>query len=252
MSSGPQSVGQRFSVVCAGCERPFAARPDWIGRTVQCPHCGLHVVVPEPGSGRAAPTACMSMTATMQRFTFGCPRCHALLESHTGMCGQAGRCPTCNAQFVVPAPSGQPGNPPQARLLQAETQDPTPMHAYAASGHQAPRIVKGPKGEPAIECPRCKKVGPITANNCPGCGTPFTIEGVPLTVGRPGEGLATTALVLGIVSVPLYAAIVLGPLALAFGLASWLRRASPLPSGKALAGIILGLGATALALTWLL
>ncbi len=115
------------------------------------------------------------------------------------------------------------------------------MHAYAASGQQAPRIRHGPDGTPCIECPRCGGRSSITSNNCPSCGVPFTMEGVPTSAGRRGSGLATTALVLGIVSLCLFQLVVVGPLAILFALASWMRSGNTRPSGMAIAGAVLGI-----------
>src|SRR5947209_11398302 len=40
-----------------------------------------------------------------------------------------------------------------------------PVHAYAAAGERAPRILRRNDGTQNIQCPRCNSVSPITANN---------------------------------------------------------------------------------------
>ncbi|MCK4341504.1 MAG: hypothetical protein KAY37_07270 [Phycisphaerae bacterium] len=243
-----EESSDRFTIICLHCDSQMVAQAAWVGREVLCPHCSQALRVPcFRGDGR--PVLADPPQPTMERrFNFACPRCQSLLESHTGMCGRTGRCPTCNAQFVVPAVGHRRGAPQLAALLDKDDQDPTPMHAYAANGHQAPRICRRKDGTPLIECPRCGAHSDVSVNNCPNCGIPFTIDGVPTSSGTPGQSLAVTSLVLGICSIPLFLLFVLGPLAIIFGLASWLRRATPMPSGQATAGIILGTGSTLLTL----
>lgn len=233
---------------CPHCAQEMRVRPEWFGQQVQCPHCGAPV--PVPADGPAASAAATSPAAG-PRFTFPCPRCKSLLESSAEMEGQPARCPTCNAPFEVPSCDPQTGRPLEARLLDADRQDPTPMHAYAASGHQAPRISHRADGTSCIECPRCGAQAEVTADNCPACGVPFTLDGVSTPSGKPGRGAALTSLVLGLVAIPGIACMlgpVCGPAAVVFGLASWFRRGTTAPPGQALAGIILGLAATAFAL----
>ena len=70
---------------------------------------------------------------------------------------------------------------------------------------------------------------------------PFTIEGVPTARTGAGTSLATAALVVGILAIPLCVFIVPGAVAVGLGLASWLRQPAKRPAGQALAGAILGL-----------
>jgi hypothetical protein len=62
---------------------------------------------------------------------------------------------------------------------------PTPVHAYAAAGEKAPRIIRKEDDTCAIQCPRCGGESPVEADNCSHCGTPFTMEGAvaEVTVG---------------------------------------------------------------------
>jgi DNA-directed RNA polymerase subunit RPC12/RpoP len=241
MSLPDAGAASRFTLICLKCDRPISARPDWVGREVRCPHCAAVMCVPPPrADGQPVRGALPPLATQEQRFSFACPRCASLLESHPAQCGQTGRCPTCGARFVVPRTVSHYGPPQQATLLDRDDQDPTPMHAYAASGHQAPKIHRRPDGTPEIECPRCGHRCDIAANNCSSCGIPFTIEGVPTARGGSGHTLATAALVLGIVSIPLCALFVPAGLAVVFGVISWFRQSLRRPSGAALAGIILG------------
>ncbi|MEW6250058.1 MAG: hypothetical protein AB1716_05380 [Planctomycetota bacterium] len=174
------------------------------------------------------------------RFIFGCPRCGSLLETERRSAGQPGNCPTCAARLTIPVPAAD-WSVPQAQLLDPDRQDPTPMHAYAASGVQAPRIQRGPGDKLEIECPRCGLRSPITDNNCRACGVPFTIEGVPTARPAGADGLAVAALVFGVLSMPLAAFVVPALVALALALASWARKREPTPSAPAIVGGVLAM-----------
>jgi hypothetical protein len=241
MATPDDSAGERFTMTCVHCARELLGRRAWIGRDVQCPHCTSILTVPEPAPPGQETRAEVSASTAQRRFSFSCPRCQSLLESHAGMCGHPARCPTCNANLAIPPSPRVGAGPPKATLAEQDLQDPTPMHAYAASGHQAPRLCRRTNGELAIECPRCEALCDISVNSCPSCGVPFTIDGVPTVTGKPGNALAVTSLVLGILAVPMFAAVVLGPLALVFGMISWFQRARAYPSGKAIAGMLLGM-----------
>lgn len=245
MSAAHDDSDERCRIVCHGCGRQVLASAAWIEQQVRCPHCATALPVPGRGADPPAP-ATPPQLRVRHRFSFACPRCQSLLESQAGMGGQTGRCPTCNARLVMPRLDPVTGRPADAKLIDRNDQDPTPMHAYAASGHQAPRIRRRRDGTLQIECPRCGTRGEITADNCPGCGIPFTMEGMPTADAGAGRALAVTALVLGIISLPTCWLLVPGALAVGFGLASWLRRATARPSGPALAGIILGIVSLAL------
>ncbi len=247
MSSADAKAPQRFTLVCLKCERTILVRAAWIGQEVRCPHCAVVMCVPPPREdGRPVRGALPPLVTREQRFSFACPRCESLLESQPALAGQNGRCPTCGARFVIPRFSVREGGIPRAVALDTDAQDPTPMHAYAARGDQAPRIHRGSDGTLQIECPRCGRRCEITADNCSACGVPFTIEGVPTVRTMGGDAVGTAAMVLGIVAVPLCALFVPGAVALLLGLTSWFRRATRRPSGQALTGIVLGLLSLAL------
>jgi len=180
-----------------------------------------------------------------RRYGFLCSYCSSRLEAVESMAAQQGTCPTCGNTIVIPILDSR------GRLIDPTTnevikQDPHPVHAYAAAGHRAPKIVTDPAGNSAIECPRCRRMNAISGNNCLGCGLPFTMDG---TMGDAISGTNTWAiasLVLGIVSlpggfclggVPPVLAIIFGGIALR-GMG---RTSSPQSGqGMAIAGIILG------------
>lgn len=249
MSSADAEASRRFTLICPKCERPIAVRAAWIGTEVRCPHCSAVMGVPSPrAGGQPVRGSLPGLTLQQHRFSFICPRCESLLESQPEQSGRTGTCPTCGARFVVPPYQGARDVLRPAALIDSDDQDPTPLHAYAASGHQAPRIHRGADGTPEIECPRCGRRSDITANNCSACRAPFTIEGVPTVQTVQGDALGTASLVLGIVGIPLCALLVPAGLAVVLGLASWLRRSRSRPSGHALAGIVLGLASLGLGL----
>lgn len=161
------------------------------------------------------------------------------------MAGQSGTCPTCGNSIVIPIldSRGRLIDPTSGQVIK---QDPHPVHAYAAAGHKAPMIVhvEG-SDEQYILCPRCNRNNPLSANNCAGCGLPFTMEG---TVGDAISGTNTWAvasLVLGIVSIAGGCIFIIPPLlAIIFGFIA-LRGANPSTGqasgqGLAIAGIVLG------------
>lgn len=238
-----------FQLDCPKCSRPVTATGELTGRTVACPHCALHFVIPAPGQpplvlGRPdAPRHRESL-----RFTFSCQRCNSILEGSSDLCGDLGRCPTCGAVFNVPQVDRQTGLPTGPAVVADDGQLPTPVHAYAAAGDKAPQIRRADDGELSIVCPRCSTQMPVDANLCTNCGIPFTIEGAAEITGTApsGNGLAIAALCVGIASVPLFMlAVVLGPVAIGLGVAG-LRRARRLGStgqgrSMAVAGIICGL-----------
>lgn len=238
MSQAPQTAEPRFVILCLRCDRPLLARPQWVGREVQCPHCfSVLRVPPQPADGQATRAAPPSL-APKRTFNFGCPRCGCLLEAHTGMCGNTGSCPTCAARFNIPYLHQASGQPYPATLVEGDVTDPTPLHAYAASGAEAPTIRRRPDGELEIECPRCKATNSIDSSTCAACGAPFTIEAAPTIEGYRADNRATAALVLGIIAIPTCMLILPGGLAVYFALASMSHGGT---SVRAVIGLVLGL-----------
>lgn len=160
------------------------------------------------------------------------------------MAAQEGNCPTCGNTIVIPILDryGRLIDPLTGKIIK---QDPHPVHAYAAAGERAPRIVRNREGKHAIQCPRCGAINAITSNNCGPCGMPFTMEGTTAPMGGgASNGLAVSSLVLGILSLPGSCLIVLGPLAVILGgVAMYQLSQTDEKSGRgiALAGIVLGL-----------
>jgi hypothetical protein len=238
----PQSV-KRFTILCRRCDRPVLAREAWVGREVQCPHCCSLMRVPAvPAEGRPVRAEAPSLSAR-QCFNFACPRCDCLLEAHTGMCGQPGMCPTCGARFNVPYLRGGSGRPEKATLIEGEgeAEGLVPVHAYAASGYQAPQIVRRADGTAVIECPRCNAHNPIDADTCTACGTPFTIEAAP-TIGKlRRDTRATSSITLGVVGLILFPAVVPGLIAVWLGLSSVMFAGPGRRSNLGFVGLTLGL-----------
>lgn len=232
---------QRFTILCRRCDRPVLARAEWVGREVGCPHCQSLMRVPEvPADGRPVRAEAPSLSAR-HGFNFACPRCDCLLEAHTGMCGHLGTCPTCGAHFDVPFVHGPSGKPDKAKLIEGRAEDSTPLHAYAASGHQAPQIVQRDDGTSVIQCPRCNAHSPIDADTCVACGAPFTIEAA-ATVGKLyRDRRATASLTFGVIALPLFFTIIPGLLATWLGLRSVMFSGSSRRSAVGFVGLALGL-----------
>jgi hypothetical protein len=160
-------------------------------------------------------------------FQFQCLRCGSWLEARTSMCGQPGRCPTCDGSFTVPLVDRHTGRAVSDADPGRDGETPTPVHAYAAAGEKAPRIIRLADGNAVIECRRCQRRSPITMNSCPYCGVPFTMEGAgPGTAPQP-SGMAQAALIIGIIAMPLAfcggLGLVPGAIAFILGLVAWMN-----------------------------
>jgi hypothetical protein len=151
-----------------------------------------------------------------RRFGFNCGYCSSRLEANESMSGQEGQCPTCSNTIVIPILDryGRLIDPMSGKIIKP---DPHPVHAYAAAGERAPRILRSDDGHQHILCPRCQALSSITANNCKSCGMPFTMEGTTLEAAGTSNGFCVASLVLGIIGIPAFlcfpvplAAIVLG------------------------------------------
>lgn len=258
-----------YELPCPHCSKLVSASDDVVGLRVRCPHCQGEFVTPEPkrstletpvaqeaaqvtNQAVAAPpmsapaTATSVPTATMPhaRFHFHCPLCDSVLEATTEMSGRNGTCPSCATILRIPALDTDTGRLSEIRVLHGDVQDPTPVHAYAAAGALAPKIVRDDAGEAAIVCPRCESRCPVEADRCEACGLPFTLEGV--TYERPGgtsNGHAVLSLVFALVGLPCFALVVPQILAVTFGviaIAQIGQSSHKKGMGMALAGIIIG------------
>lgn len=238
MTASAHLPADRFALLCIRCQRTMIGRPEWAGREVQCPYCASTLVVPdEVEPGRVTRALPPSMTPR-EFFYFPCARCGTLVEAHTGMSGHSGSCPACAARLEIPFIDDR-GHPLPATILDGEVELPTPMHAYAASGDQAPRLIRAETGETIIECPRCKGLNSIEADACVGCGAPFTSEGTVTSDRIARDSLCTAALAAGVISIPLTALFVPALIAIGCWVAAVARaegRPTPL-SGRIGAGL---------------
>jgi hypothetical protein len=232
---------ERFTILCRRCDRPVLAREAWVGWEVQCPHCYSLMRVPAVPADRRPVLAEGPHLSTRHGFNFACPCCDCVLEAHTGMSGQLGTCPTCGTRFNIPYLRGRSGRPEPARVIEGEAQDPVPLHAYAASGYQAPQIVRRDDGTAVIECPRCNAHSPIDADTCVACGTPFTMEAAPTMARLRRDTRATSSVTLGVVGLVLFPLMLPGLIAVWLGLRSVMFAGPGRRSGVGLAGLTLGL-----------
>ncbi len=155
-----------------------------------------------------------------RKFSFRCLRCSSILEASASQCGSTARCPSCDALFTVPPVDPDTGGAARDADPGEDGELPAPVHAYAAAGANAPRIIRHDDDRLEIECPRCSNRSPVIADNCVRCGLPFTMEGA---TGRASSDSSsgTVALALGIIAlvcgfcpivgiIPGIAAIILG------------------------------------------
>ena len=197
---------RRFNVLCRRCDRVLIVRESWCDREVQCPHCYSLMRVPEPAPDDRPIRAESPFLLPRKVFNFACPKCECVLEAHSGMSAHKGTCPTCGVRFLIPL-MDEHGRPDKATLLEADEGElPAPVHAYAASGHQAPQIVEMDDGSPAIKCPRCNAYNDIDADTCAACAAPFTMVAAP-TMSRVNQerwaSASVTFSVIGILAFPL-------------------------------------------------
>jgi DNA-directed RNA polymerase subunit RPC12/RpoP len=200
---------------------------------------------PPPPSRASLPPSLGSRVGPGKRYGFNCPYCSSRLEATESMAAQEGQCPTCGNTIVIPILDryGRLIDPITKQIIK---QDPHPVHAYAAAGDRAPRIVRQTSGSQSIQCPRCSSVSPITANNCKSCGMPFTMEGTTLEAAGGNNPWCVASLVLGIIALPTCFLFVPGALAIIFGAIGYNQVASTGDDGAgggkgmAVAGMVCG------------
>src|SRR5438067_9592 len=225
---------------CHVCKTPLQAEDGQAGQLVRCPTCLTTLRVPAAqrelvGAGVGAALGGIS-SATAQRpgvggaggivggtmggfrsggkrYGFNCGYCSSRLEATEAMGAQEGQCPTCGNNITIPI-LDRYGRLIDPKTRQIIKQDPHPVHAYAAAGERAPRILRRPDGSQSIQCPRCSAASPITANNCKSCGMPFTMEGTTLEAAGTSNGFCVASLVLGIIGIPASCTVIAPPLAL--------------------------------------
>jgi DNA-directed RNA polymerase subunit RPC12/RpoP len=151
-----------------------------------------------------------------KHYGFNCGYCSSRLEATESMAGQEGQCPTCGNTIVIPILDryGRLIDPMTGKIIK---QDPHPVHAYAAAGERAPRILRQGNTTQVIQCPRCGSLSGITSNNCKSCGMPFTMEGTTIEAAGGGNGFCVSSLVLGIIGIPAGCTGIVPLLAIIFG-----------------------------------
>jgi DNA-directed RNA polymerase subunit RPC12/RpoP len=248
---------------CKVCGTALSAEPAQTGTLVRCPSCLTALRVPSPamagvasastgtssGSGVTLPPLQRSGSSGLlgarggKRYGFNCGYCSSRLEANEGMAAQEGQCPTCGNTITIPI-LDRYGRLIDPRTRQIIKQDPHPVHAYAAAGDRAPRILRQPGGQQNIQCPRCNALSPITANNCKSCGMPFTMEGTTLEAAGSSNGFCVASLVLGILGIPAGCTVITPLLAIVFGVIGYTQanQAGGEGGGKglAIAGIVCG------------
>jgi DNA-directed RNA polymerase subunit RPC12/RpoP len=254
---------------CNICRTALSAEESQAGQLVRCPKCLTTLRVPAMqrelagagvgggaagagagGAGRSTAfqrgtgtTLGTSGRAAGRRFGFNCGYCSSRLEATENQSGQEGQCPTCGNSIVIPILDryGRLIDPMTGKIIKP---DPHPVHAYAAAGERAPRILRSNDGKQNIVCPRCQAMSPIAANNCKSCGMPFTMEGTTLEASGTSNGFCVASLVLGIISLPAFCAVIPAVLAVIFGIIGYnqVSKSGAEGGGKgmAIAGVICG------------
>ena len=185
-----------------------------------------------------------------RRYGFNCQYCSSRLEATEDKAGQEGQCPTCGNAIVIPILDryGRLIDPMTGKVIK---QDPHPVHAYAAAGERAPRIVRDGNKQ-AIKCAKCGTVNPITGNNCKSCGMPFTMEGTTLEAAGASNGFCVASLVLGIIGIPAFCTVVVPLLAIVFGLIGLAQGGEGGGKGMAIGGIVCGGVGLLILVAWML
>ena len=187
---------------CKVCNTQLSAEESQVGQLVRCPTCSTTLKVPEParneqlvgagiansaaGGGTALPPrknfdslsgSALGRTGGGRRYGFHCAYCSSRLEAQEGMAGQHGQCPTCGNDIIIPILDryGRLIDPMTGKVIK---QDPHPVHAYAAAGDRAPRILRQPGGQLNIMCPQAATRSPRSPPTiAKSCGMPiFTME----------------------------------------------------------------------------
>ncbi|HVT87297.1 MAG TPA: DUF4190 domain-containing protein [Tepidisphaeraceae bacterium] len=247
-----------FTFQCGVCRTVLSADDAQAGKMVRCPFCKATLKVPSPVLAGAATTQAppkLPSRVTVpshlldragrseKRYGFNCVYCSSRLEATESQAASEGQCPTCGNSIVIPIQDryGRLIDPITREIIK---QDPHPVHAYAAAGERAPRIVRLADQGQAIECPRCKALSPITANNCKSCGMPFTMEGTTQEAAGSSNGFCVASLVLGIVGIPAFCIVIPAVLAIIFGIIGYNQTSTSgvesSGKGMAVAGIVCG------------
>lgn len=248
-----------YELPCPHCNGAVSADSEMAGEAVKCPLCGGEFELPAaeetspPSAPPTLPTASGEASTSpaasprrqpIYRFHLTCPRCDSQLEAHTGQTGHPAQCPSCASRFIVPHYDPETGDVGPLQDVSGDEQDPTPVHAYAANGANAPKIIESEDGQRKIRCPRCGFLSPLDADRCEPCGMPFTLEGVVYqTVPGATNGYAIASLVLsllGLTCMVLFLPQILGVVFGVIALRQLDRKKLQRGRGLAWAGILLG------------
>ncbi len=194
-----------------------------------------------PPTATFAPPSSSGSRGAGKRYGFNCAYCSSRLEATEAQAAQEGSCPTCGNSITIPI-LDRYGRLIDPKTRQIIKQDPHPVHAYAAAGDRAPKIVRREKGH-FIICPRCAAQSPISSNNCKSCGMPFTMEGTTVEASGSSNGFCVASLVLGIIGIPASCAVFPPALAIIFGIIGFnqvSKNEGAGGRGMAIAGIIMG------------
>ena len=269
---------------CHVCRTQLSAEDAQAGQLVRCPTCLTTLRVPAAapqsapamagvGAGSSAggggatgawapppprsqygATAGIPRPSVGKRYGFNCGYCSSRLEATESMAAQEGQCPTCGNNITIPI-LDRYGRLIDPKTRQIIKQDPHPVHAYAAAGERAPTILRAKDGKQTIKCPRCGGLSPITANNCKGCGMPFTMEGTTLEAAGTSNGFCVASLVLGIIGLPAACVVLPSVLAIIFGIIglNQVSKGGEAGGGRgmAIAGIICGCIGGLIGLMWI-
>ncbi len=202
---------------------------------------------------------------------FHCP-CGQRLQVPDEMAGRTGKCPSCGAAVLVPgsaAPTSFPAPPPPPPVPPpAPALGSPPLPPPVPAGPSAPPLAGGIPPQPPASggstrnCPHCGGVILANARKCKHCGEYLTGTARQERIAGPAgnaprgtitprpasgtDGMATAALVLGIISMIGWCCPLIGvltsALALIFGFVGRgnVQKTGAQGAGMALTGIILG------------
>lgn len=254
---------------CKLCRTPLSAQDAQAGQPMRCPNCLSAVTVPAaeksapPKPANPPPTSATSTAAVAapikrappptqygRKYGFNCVYCSSRLEATEMMAGHEGQCPTCGQAIIIPMQDkyGRLIDPITQEVIK---QDPHPVHAYAAAGERAPKIIRDDNGIQLIVCPKCKRGSSISSNSCNSCGMPFTMEGTAPEAAGSAAGFATASMVLGLTGLVFFCTVIVPVLAIIFGAIS-LARQDAEKSGRAQAvtGLLCGLIGVGISIYW--
>ena len=206
---------------------------------------GGGTVLAPPMPNRANPfvSGFMATRPSGRRYGFNCGYCSSRLEGSESIAAQDGQCPTCGNNITIPILDryGRLIDPKSGQIIK---QDPHPVHAYAAAGDRAPKILRRNDGVQNIQCPRCNSANPITSNNCKNCGMPFTMDGTTVDNAGNSNPMCIASLAISIIGLPANQTIIIPALAVVLGIIgiSQLRSAETASGGRTYAFIGIGLG----------